>query len=275
MSNFPGRVVLAGVFLLLASTACGSEDARPNESVTATLNAETMQIGFPVDAYGMSAEDRQIVGHAEAILIDRCMSAEGFGNPYLAYYQRDRGSEQFPDWRYGVWNAPYVAKNGIGKRGNEVDETKLPEAQLSALVNCSRANTLRIIDDSEVVQGEPPTVLFTASLRGFEAATSGDEGRKIRAEWVACLESVGFRPMPDERSMLVQVSGPEDSEEFLTAIVADAKCKDQLNTVQRLADIDANQQQAYLEQHEAEAIASKDEAKAVVERAQALIRGES
>lgn len=254
----------------LILSSCGT--AAPNVAAKAELDTTSMQIIFPLDNYGMSWKEVAKVNYANEVAADKCMRKSGSSNPLLQYLNPHKVPS--PMWRYGFWNQSFVAKYGAGPDPVDTpgDKALAADEQRYALyIACSTSDSLKVLDAAQTYQGEPPSALAQAANQGYEKAFSSDAGKEAKKKLTECLAKVGFSLLPGATSIGVQTDENWSVEQSFKALVADAKCADQLGTVQSMANLEASYQQQYINEHEAEFKAIREQRDEIMKKADALI----
>jgi len=219
----------------------------------ADVDTETGVIRLPVEANWLTADEWDVVGTAQDVFLDGCFETAGYGeyfSPGDAPFLQDMAARHARETeRYGVWREADVRVNGYGgamaQWGGPEDEVLdgLPftEDMAAASRGCYRA----MLDAG--LSWEPATVTADAPL-GLPPVYEMPEARPVIDEWAECLADAGVAPPRDADSVLVpgDVWDASFDEEVEIGLV-DVACKAQVDLVQRLADVEAAYQLAYLE----------------------------
>lgn len=220
----------------------------------------------------MSGAEILQVSRANALTMAGCM--EEAGREFPRAYQNWDAVPALPDRRYGIWSSEDAERNGY-----ELPETPESEALLTVEDAFDDAwwQTLdRCRSESEMlpllgVNTDPgrPSPVDQGMNDSFTSLLAGDKFREIKAAWLACIESEGLSPRPDANVLVPQF--PEAGEDQIRVASIDVSCKDELNSVQTLADEETQWQLAYIDQHEGELKAYRDRVDEVLEQARAIV----
>ena len=248
--QFAASAVVAFV-LLSTVTACAAPDLTDYSSVRARLDPETHTIVMPLDAYSVEGRDIFLMDHANNLLIGDCMAESGLDYPRVAEDWQTRAV--MPDRTYGLWTLTWAEEYGYEIPSDETSdeiskiEEGMPESWWEAARSCwSSYDELPVFglffDDEQ-----------SPADRGFlEAsayAAASEEWRSARDAWVDCLAEHGLKPFSDT-SFTPEL--PEDAQAQGEIAVQDVKCKDEVGLVQKVADLQAKYEAAYIDAHEAE-----------------------
>ncbi|GAA3582353.1 hypothetical protein GCM10022198_01980 [Klugiella xanthotipulae] len=217
----------------------------------AQIDAESMQIFFPIDQYGMSLEDERTVDRANRTVLDACMKKKGLSDPYLEAAKSDSAS--MPSWRYGYWNADYVAQ--YGPEGNTPAPIEIEDEQVSAeLMKCQFSVDSIEILDSKTFQSdeESPNALLEGSSASYEKTLNSTEAKEIIEIWQKCVVDKGYQLDPSAHDGLQILNDESLSDEALRKSFATAaECSDRNLTVQKLSNIEARYQAYFIEENQA------------------------
>ncbi|NYF18306.1 hypothetical protein HDC37_003162 [Microbacterium sp. AK009] len=245
--------VAAITVTLLLVTGCGSAPTRNHSDARAQLDVDSGQIDLPLEAYAMSEQEITLVSEANALLVARCMDASGREFPRA--FQDWESASVFPDRRYGLWVMAEAEANGY-----EVPPPADAE-RVSAMEEQFDDDWWESVDrcfaDTELLplMGVNTDPLVTSPVdegmrESFESLLTAQTFTDARNDWRACVEAEGVSWDPDATVLVPQVPAP--GEEHIRVATIDVSCKQNLNTVQRLADFETRQQLAFIDQREAE-----------------------
>ncbi|GAA3799849.1 hypothetical protein [Cellulomonas soli] len=220
----------------------------PEPSATpahAVIDPITGLVTTPFSTFLVSQHDLDIMGSAWDLARSRCMADAGYADNFVFAVQRTA----LPDMSrpYGIWNSAEVRQRGYAEpqldpydgEGSTIDISSA--AVEAALDSCNdQVWPMGFIVDPTSFDDSKPAV-------GAEFAGYTPEGSVVIAEWTACLEAHDVAP-PDEEGSLQPAGVLSMSlEEQVRIGLIDIGCKESTDLRQRLADIDAVNQQAYLD----------------------------
>lgn len=217
----------------------------------AVVDEATGSIALPVDAWFLSRQELAVVTSAREAYLARCMTDAGFGDTVdlvgpIRVPPGNGNADAYGAWRVETLEATgYEVQEAVHPNSIRSGDTAA-ETQRSTCFGELRA--LGIDWDVDRLEAIAPT--------GWLPFAYDDAGRAIRDEWRQCLEDNGVTaPAADEAGMIPpEALGAPLAEQVRIGRI-DIACKDELDVVQRLADVDAAQQvdyigraQAYLEE---------------------------
>lgn len=211
----------------------------------AVIDPVTGLVTTPFSTFLVSQHDLDIMGSAWDLARSRCMADAGYADNFVFAVQRS----PVPDMStpYGIWN-----RDEVRERGYAVPQLDPYDGEGSAIDISSAAVEAAMSSCADQVRPmgfvvEPTSFDDIAPAEGAESAEDTPEGRVVIAEWTACLEAHDVAP-PDEEGSLrpAGVSSMSLDEQVRIGLI-DIDCKESTDLRQRLADIDAAIQQAYLD----------------------------
>lgn len=255
--------------LLLAG--CASETSGTASNVRAQIDAAAGEILLPLEAYAMNQGDERDVGHANALLTNRCLNETGRNFPRAT--QNWDAIPAYPDRRYGVWSKKDAVANGYelpeakDAKSLAEQEESLGEDWWAAYEKCrSDLQLFPLMGINTVMDPSPVDIGMQES---FEALLASPEFARIRDEWKSCIVAAGLTPDPDSALMVPKI--PTSAEDQLRVAAADVECKESQNSVQPLADFEAQKQASYIKKHESELTNYRNEVDKVLESAKKVI----
>ncbi len=245
-------VVLAGLVL----TGCSSGEAEA-PAVKAKVDPASGSVTLPFDEYWPTPEDTGRLAHALNITLSACMRKHGFTYPAV----RPPASLALTSWAaYGVWRMDDARRYGYDPP--VPDAKSLREPVLTGAAAKQQEQCLEAPEAKNLRLGTyyRPDVMQQYRFMQLPPVTGTEEGRKVVAEWRSCLDGkkVPVPPEPAEGVAMAWVSPEMESktpEQRIQYAVADVTCKQQVDLVQRLADLEAAAQQAVVKDHQDELVA--------------------
>lgn len=250
-----GLILLAA--LLPAACAVnsldGSREGVASASATridtgrAVVDVENGQIELPLDRYFHSDQEMWAMEYASDLLMADCMEEEGLQFKALDYREQEVRTTR----RYGIWRKVEALALGYRKPPDDAIRTEAmalnagdpsPEwqARYQTCIKDQRLADLRV--------DAPPNGL--EGLDSYELAMVSDDGAAAWRAWADCLEGQGLTP-PSEGEWISRGWATANLERQISTAIADVDCKDSLNTVQVMADIEAEYQAGMLAGKEA------------------------
>lgn len=263
---------LAGTILLTAILAgCAGLPQQDHADARARLDAASSQIYLPLEAYAMNASEARDVEHANALLTAECMA--GSGREFPRALQDWDALPPLPDRRYGAWSPGDAEANGY----------ELPQAADSAEISAQEdafgddwwqaAQACFVSEDLLPLLGvnssPEPSPIDRGMTESFDALLASEQFRQVRDAWRVCIEANGLALHPDARVLVPQF--PPASEQQLRVAAIDVECKDQLGSIQTLADFESRQQLSYIDANESALLAYRDQVDEVLERAREVL----
>ncbi|MDJ0336747.1 hypothetical protein [Cryobacterium sp. PH31-O1] len=206
----------------------------------------------------MSWSEMQDVSHANALLVSDCLAV---GGRQFARATQDWDSiPAIPDRRYGAWSQTDAEKNGYELPQSPQSaalttlEDGLGDDWWEAFESCqSKVELFPIMGFNTAPDTSPVDVGMNESFTALLASSAFDS---VRADWTSCIVAQGV--VPDSESGVLVPEIPAAGEEQLRVAAIDVACKESLNSVQKLADVEAQGQMAYIDEHESELKAYRD-----------------
>jgi hypothetical protein len=112
-------------------------------------------------------------------------------------------------------------------------------------------------------------VLHEGDFQAYANTIETAQYSEILAAWNQCVTDAGYALKAGENFSVDNTNMAEPEQK--AAALAEARCHDQLGSIQQLADIMAGFEQEYITQHEAELQKVRDKAVAMVNRAKHIL----
>lgn len=252
MVRFPIGLAAVAAAAAIFLSGCGSNPQQDHADARARLDRESAQIVLPLEAYAMTASEVKEASHANAILIDRCLSKSGRTFPRAA--QDWDAIPNLPDRRYGLWSVRDAESNGYELP--EASEAKALSAQEDALGDewwkafRSCRSEVQMFPIMGINSSSEMSPVDKGMQESFDAVLASEQFANALKAWSQCVEAEGLTPNKDEKFMVPKF--PQAGEEQLRVAAVDVRCKETNDSVQPLADFEARQQLSYIDKHEGE-----------------------
>ncbi|WP_344207396.1 hypothetical protein [Microbacterium mitrae] len=244
-------IQLATISLLVV--ACGSDggevDYSKHEVISgqAQLDPVAGTAQLPLDAYSASFAEDNIVDYAIDLKLAKCAQEEGVP---LQAIDRRTFSPRVGYRTFGIWVLDEAAKYGYDVRPRTADEQKILES------NTAVAGTEDTIERclNEAVDSFPrvqqvETLAGRGEIESYDLTMSDAEAKAIIADWNSCVEEEGLSLV--EGATLQPNTEGASTEQVLEIAIIDVQCKQKLNVVQQLADIQASYQTVFITENQA------------------------
>lgn len=247
-SVYSGVSALPGPNEGMPGPAAPSESQSPSPSTehdamssppTAVVDEQAGTISLPLDEWTWSAGDLATVETAEDLYVSRCMADAGLGEEYVfrgpAPVQPER--VQYGVWRHevvletGYGSLSVIDRDGAGLRGDHPD--------IRIQVECYA----RALEEGLTYD---PGQFEEAAPRGWESGPYLPEGQLVMEEWRQCLADNDVVPPGEDAGIPPAALGAPLDEQIRIGLI-DVDCKEEVDFVQRMADIEAREQAAYIE----------------------------
>lgn len=263
-------VVLCGVLAVGPGASALVQDLRRAAEAAPAVQPQDLEVAvdttdgtitLPWDRYFLTDHEQAEVNRASGLAVRACAAERGYDLPAVG----DTGS--FPsDRRYGIWWMPEVEVYGydVPTTPGQAGDTPPPptDEQTAILEECHQTPTVQQLGSGTRLSEVTPD--FAA--QAFES----DAGRRVFRDWEACLEVHGLRR--DEAISPWAVSdGTGERPPGVATAVIDAQCKEDVDLVARLAQLEANLQAPYIAEHRAELIAMRAALDQTVQNARAYV----
>lgn len=233
-----------------AAPAATGLTAAPSTAPTSTPTAEPPRavvdatagtITLPLDEWLWSAADLATTETAVELYVSRCMADAGLGDEFVFHGPFPVQPEHVG---YGVWVRDVVLESGYASL--EMDDS-YPGSGVDAGdpgMDVQRGCYLGALDEGFMYD----TADFEVSAPlGHQPPAYLPAGQVVLEEWRQCLAEGGVEPPSDDTSVIpTGVLGAPLDEQVRIGLI-DVDCKERTELVQRLADIDAAEQVAYIE----------------------------
>lgn len=235
---------LAGLGPGRASVAPAAPSATPAPRAVVDRAAGTITIPRWSDPPELRQDDA-VLQTARAHVYAGCMAERGFATGWEftgPVTPEPAPAEVRP---YGAWLASDVRQNGYAFVHDD-RSLDLGPLEAAAWAECEEVLT---------AQGLAPTPADGRGAAGADVPPPPDvlttpEGAALRAEWAACLAESGLSASTDDRESLVPAGAADvPFDEQVRIGLVDVACKDRLDLVQRLADLDAALSARYADEH--------------------------
>ncbi|MDR1427351.1 MAG: hypothetical protein LBJ08_06295 [Bifidobacteriaceae bacterium] len=265
---------------LLAVVVACSDTSEPPGGARAVFDDTTGTIALPLDDFGMSREEAEIVSVAGQLQLDQCLESHGGDRRLTVAQLRDALDFRIePNWRYGYWNTPIVEERvdelvggGQGGQTNEQVSAGLgtvdaPSGEALGLCVSLAATMLTPITTEMLSDDAFP--LVTAAMNARSDAEEDPQWDAAVKDWQECVRKAGWEVDP-EYDRGVRYEGLDD-EMARSATVADARCADRLGTVQAMAGVHARHQELYIAENREELLKVKKQAEDRVREAKRVL----
>jgi hypothetical protein len=277
-------VVVGSAALTTVGCHDGAESDEPGatpSSAAARLDLDKATIELPLDAYGMSEEERHIVDAAIQVPYFECMT--GLEDLPATILEAAREELEWTpaalDWRYGYWDATVIAELGwvpIGYGGSplggDYDFNDPNGDKLIACVN-EDEDLLRLSTISTSGNLDPEMAALTRfAMEANEKTMADPRVVELMAERDQCITQEGYSLDVESSVGGVALEPGWTEEQQLRAVIAEAECADDLDFARRVADVNAEYESEYIAENEAELLSIKQEADERVERAREILQ---
>lgn len=238
--------------------------------VTASLDFEHAVAELPLDQYSLTSPEYVIrVLHAIAVRKDECMVDAGF--PATATSLDWSPYQKEEDRTYGIWSVAYASAYGTDL-ANQAGAPTIDTLSMGVEYNKQYSGCTEVSKESlmeELLFSQDMNIDSKIRHTSVEMTRASEEGQRARADWSACME---------ERGLVLDQNDGRPSEQYkqqgkeaeIGAIVIEAECAASTGAIQKLYDIQARYEAAYIDAHAAQLHAfteRRDKAIAVFEDA--------
>jgi len=247
------------------------DGAPPQATATATLDWEQGTVHLPLEAYGMSERDRQVIYAAREVALIQCALDSSVVPPEtlpVAQAWLDRTPPGQSRTLYGFWDENYLAVNYLSS--NSANESIYADAGIDARKSKECASSDQTYMSLGMVAAgypvEPEWQYLSLDTNSAYAKTiSSSAFAQLRSEKEQCIREAGYALAGDDLGgVALPVVGSEkealDSsiqEQQLAAVLVEATCSDNMGFTQKVADLNASYEQDYINAHQAQLIQIK------------------
>ncbi|GAA1401526.1 hypothetical protein [Oerskovia paurometabola] len=210
------------------------------EAQGAVVDEASGTITLPLDSVLLGRHEHATITSAREVYLASCLTEAGFGDTLELV-----GPVRVPPGngnaeRYGAWRLETLEQTGYGVQ-EEVDPNVF---RSSGPAEARRAECLGEIR-AQGLDWDPSQFEESAPTGWTQYDTTG-EGRAVLAEWRQCLTDAGVEPPAEGQGMVPPAAVGASLDEQVRIGRIDVGCKDELDVVQRLADVDAAGQSEYI-----------------------------
>lgn len=218
----------------------------------AVLDWRQATIELPLDHFGMSLREQQLVTVAASVLFARCVDPKHA----VSHIAKDRARRYLrvePDathWLFGYWDASYLKKRGL--EVNAVHAPTLSAADQATSLQCA-ADPMYAEMEPISADVQPRTGEFDGlsrwSAEAYEKTVADARVADLVHRVDDCILQAGLTL--DRTSPLggVAVDDAWSEPETLKALVVEATCRDRVGFVQRASDVAAAYQAPMVTDH--------------------------
>lgn len=251
--QLPAAIAALVSLTLLAGCSSGPQLER-DESATATLDYENVQVHRPLDEFKPSWEQDSIIQKAVNIATEPCLLRHGVPS------RRNEPRIQLEFRNYGLWNVERAKQYGSDFPHPElIDPT---EKEIQAYVACQDETK----DTASLFEGDfdgnaNPSLAVRLDEEAYAAAIADPEWSSARDKWRECITARGLTPDGDSwgseqaaeisRQEVEQGITPELKQEDIRVSVIEAECNQSTNLTQTLANIEASYQAPLIRKNDA------------------------
>lgn len=225
-----------------------SDNWKFDPSARAEVVRETGSITTPYDAYWYSASELADLQSAESLAIFLCAEQKGVvGGTWEPY----EPIEIDPRVRtYGIWVRKLVEEYAY-----QLPPMTPPPPPNNSVEGATDIYLECVNEGPEAERWVLPTMPSAMFLAAELTAASDQvflstEGLATQSDWESCIEEAGLQ-RDHSQSAPWAIIGADDAvtEETLRIALADVTCKEQVDYVERLADLDAGFQQPIIDEY--------------------------
>lgn len=246
------------------------------EGISAQLDFAHAAVTLPLDPYYAGSPSYVVaVLHAIAVRTDECMAGKGFPaiagdtdwSPYLA-----------EDRTFGLWSVDYASRYGV----DLATEGQPVQFYDTAGYGADYAEAHPVcMEEAKQSLTEPLTALDAQAMTGLDVqirgtaislARASDNGMVALDDWQTCMEDRGVILDPDGRP--AEQYKAQRREALVEAIMIEAECAASTHAVQRLYDLQARYEAAFVDAMADELTELKDQRDAIRDELEdAIARG--
>ncbi|NRD08675.1 hypothetical protein [Rathayibacter agropyri] len=268
--------------LLLSGCASGADNGvhKPSSiefvSNAAVLDEATETVREPLDVYGPSVHDRQVLERASDLLAEDCVRADGHSVSFvnvLDYPPSTMWSLKY----FGVWTKARASQAGLGMPHDALAEAHQRENEATsaetydAIMQCVGVDSR----SEEIASLSYRTPEESIHERGRTVTWSWASGDPIWAQAQAnlggCLAAQGYALDEQRASTSPKIAEAPDSEAGIRAALNQVECLSSTGAAQTFVDVVAAYQVAFIAENEGALVADKKETDERVKFAQKVI----
>ena len=239
-----------------ATTSASIQPTVVVEAGVAILDWDTATILLPLDKYGLTLHEAQIVDAAGSIEYAKCLNqTDSVKSSVIQEAKRYLSTTPMAShWLYGWWDVAYISKNGY--RG--VMDTPLaysaesPERRIDCFARVHNSGLTSAFNGNDT-NGDIGQ-LSKATFEAYDRMTVYAPFLALQSAWRNCVSSQGYQIDYGYDTAAAFTDPSWSDEQYLRAALADAHCADHMGYTQQVGDINAAYQMQYINEHEAELV---------------------
>lgn len=249
------KLLIAAVLSTTTLASCAVNQSQSDTTITTTkatalLRSDIESIVYPLDKYSVSIEELNLIERAGSIKIQKCMSENGQPIDLMTDFKDRTTASERP---YGIWLMDTAEQYGYGRPEDDLGaprlETKTPEFnhQWDSCLGEAIPSTSYGIDRN--------ALSVQLAGKAAEAAKKDPQTKEFIERWKSCLQDHGGTFDGSDRWSPAESVG--DKETAIRVAVADVQCKEDMNFVQQMADVESSYQATLIKENEAGLLAQR------------------
>lgn len=248
----PGFVNVGSSFMAAAPRAVEPAPSTPTaipepaetpaqELPRAIVDEAAGTITTPIDEWSLSPQEHAEMDTAREVFIARCLTDAGYGD--LFELVGPVPAENQDGVNFGLWRHQTLMTSGYEQDIPASPNRFARGADGEEALEHQRACVAQTI---EAGLSYDPGQFEEIAPTGITPADYTPEGTAVIDEWKQCLSQRGVEPPGQDEGMVPPAVWDASPEETIRIGEIDLACKDDLDTVQRLADIQAAEEVEYI-----------------------------
>lgn len=250
----------------------------------AKLDERIESVTKPLDRFDLTMLELSVIDYAANLGAKECAAADGvveeIPKPFASYQDPPGGyayGGEVPDRLYGVWSPELAARWGFkhppfSETTQQLQKNEEPASDHDTAIiqKCYLEVSKSTGVGGRALYGEDGQTVI-ARAHQHPDAQSTREGKAVSQQWVACIGKHSLAPDPESSSFEIKGEDAMTQEQAIKAALIVVQCKHDLGLIQKLSDIDAAYEQAFIDKNEAALVAFRKNIDAMVVKAKTLI----
>lgn len=262
-------VALVAILLTLTCLACSANVDIETPS-GATLDWKSASIVLPLDSFGMTSQEAQVVAAAGSIVFAQCVLGREAVTADVLTEARRALLPIVPDpyrqhWLYGVWNEDFIVKFGW----EPFPSSPIPPRYLVSGIDA----TERCIQKREQLKLTPITTASNELLGGgvydaYRSTLGTKQYRDLVGSMARCLNESGFASTAAGGA---RVDTSWATERIQLAKLTEARCSDRIQFVARILIVHSRYEYEFIRSHMQELSELRKEVRSRVTEAETVL----
>lgn len=259
------QLVAPSLVFTVMLTACGGNPSPSDMGIspghgTALLRSDMESIVYPLDGYSVSTQELNLIERAGSIRIQQCMSKNGQPIDLIGSFKDRTSAAERP---YGIWLMLTAEQYGYGRPEENLGTPQLETKTVE--FNRQWDSCLGEAVPSTSYGADQNALSVQLAARATAAAKKDPRTVELVQAWKTCLQAQGATFKDNETWSPIEARS--DTETAIRVAISDVRCKEDMDFVQKMADIEASYQATLISDNEAGLLAQRQKIEKTLDEA--------